>query len=434
MISSNYKSQTGYTLIEIALVLIIIASLAVLTSKFFFRDLGLQTVDQTAEEIALIQRAALIYFAKNNEWPDQDRGCANAAQEMGTTLLNGLNLVTSGTAPSLTVTAVESPWYGSFGKQNYSISCANNFSLSVSVSLEDQDKKYLERMLIKIPLSKKAAGNTVKASVVAPSSIFALNNYIKRTKVDATSVQNTLEAGFNINGKLKDFQVGSCIADDVKYTGACRDSERHLSDSIFTLDPDATSVMSELMLIPPKAISPVHDENFTLNLCDSGRVANQSTLLVDTIDCSTNDTENPAWSIKANDVYITSKGKYLTELKSSLREWIHIKHYDEKKEGDEVKRPKCQYISDDQGNWGYYEPVIIIKPAYMVPDDVSDFIQYGYYRSNWSRGRYRKWTIDIDIDYENVYLSGRDELHVSVDTYCVTTQLYTENEDENGAE
>ncbi|THB69346.1 MAG: type II secretion system protein [Gammaproteobacteria bacterium] len=449
--------SSGFTLIEIALVLIIMASLAVLTSKFFFRDLDAQTVDQTADEIALIQRAALTYFARNKEWPDQSGGCADAAEEMGDKLLAGLNLATTGAGASLTVNGIYSPWYGPSGKVSYTTSCTNGASMSVSVQLDNQDLKYLERMLIKIPLSRKSGSDTVVATVVASSSLAAMENYLKRVEVTKTAGQmnlNTVDAGFNINGRLVDFEVGSCIEDDRRSSGACRHGHRTVAKAIFQLDPDNTSTLGGLTLIPPHSALPGYSD-YTLNLCDSGVVSDPNHLFPDTIDCSVGDVRNPDWSIKTNDVFlrgdigavtgydasgnpivdttINPDGKYMSEMIPGLRKWIHIKHHTNKKDGDKVKRPKCKYKPDANGVWGDYEPVIIIRPNYYLAQDFSDYISY-VAKLKWadwsiSQQRYKKWTIDIDKDSAYSYVT-EDEYYVTADTYCVTSTLHTENKDD----
>lgn len=427
--SKVFHKYSGFTLIEIAMVLIIIGSLAVISSKFFFRNFDAQTIDQTFDEIALIHRAALTYYAKNKQWPDQENDCVDAVSVIGS--IRGV-VIDSGKAVS--------PWFDDVGRITYETECANTpnpASMSVSLELSDQDKRYLERMLIKIPLSSKRGDATVVVALPAPSSIAALENYLKKievTKIGGKTNLNTIEAGFNINGKLVDFEVGSCIGDDKDYSGNCNIGFRTKADAIFSFDPDGTGVLGGLTLIPPDVNLP-HGDDFTLNLCDSTNldwVKNSKYLTsFNNVEC-VGERKSPAWSIKTNDVYLSAEkeGQYLSEMKPSLRKWIHIKHEKKVKDQETVKRPKCRYISDELGNYGYFEPVIIIRPYYHHKKAISDYISYDYERYDWShrKQRYKKWKVDIDIDSDYSYLTD-DDIYVSVDTYCVTTVLYTEKED-----
>lgn len=458
---SNRHKAAGFTLIEIALVLIIIASLAVVTSKFFFRDIDSETVDQTVDEIAIIQREALTYYAKNGEWPDQEKDCIGAISKFG-----GLN----GT----------SPWYSDSGQIDYTTKCSANSGykvFTVSLKLHETDKKYLEQLLIKLPLSLKndAVDNKIDVSLPVPSSLAAKDLYIKRTKIDDTEFidgeenQNTIGAGFNINGKLVDFQVGSCIKDDC-------DSERHrlAGDAIFSLDPSGISVLSELTLIPPSdsivapydPTDPDHDKAFTLNLCSNsfyytGNYDPDKTGLPDgsiphKIDC-VGEPRNPAWSIKVNDVFIrsdthkqfvdqsgTPEGspiqknidqQFLSQASSTmLRRWIHIKHWDVKKDWyDDIDKPNCGYIYDEASDKNlYYRPVIMIRSNGRIPDGINKFIRFDYYGVNYNYGKYTQWRIDIDIDQNNS-LVELDEAAVSVDTFCFTDDKF-ESEDKEEEE
>ncbi len=456
MQSNRYSNYSGFTLIEVALVLIIIASLAVITSKFFFRDFNALTVDQTADDIALIHRAALTYYAKNNQWPDQENGCVSAVSVIGS--IPGIVINSSGKAVS--------PWFDGAGQIVYEIQCPNTVNpsfMSVSLKLSDQDKIYLETMLIKIPLSIRSGDSTIIATVIAPSSIVALENYIKKvevTKITGNTNLNTIEAGFNINGKVIDFEVGSCINDNKNYSGSCNIGYRTKADAIFSLNPGGVSVLGGLTLIPPDMSSP-YGNDYTLNLCDSVNndwVKDPKYLTsFDNIEC-VGEMKNPAWSLKVNDVFIRSdiekqavdtngvvegtysknhEEQYLSQASSSmLRRWIHKEHYPVKEDwNDEIDMPDCGRVySSATDEYLYYRPVIMLRSNGKISKTIKKYIEFDYYKIDYSGGRYRKWRIDIDIDKRNSIVDSSTAT-VSVDTFCFTDDAYSgepeEDEDED---
>ena len=77
-INSLLRNKSGFTLIEIMLVIALVAALAFFTIKYSSQRFGDQLIDRTAAETVNIKRAALNHFTKVGVWPDGDNDCTNA--------------------------------------------------------------------------------------------------------------------------------------------------------------------------------------------------------------------------------------------------------------------------------------------------------------------------------------------------------------------
>ncbi len=388
--------NNGFTLIEIAIVLIVIASMTVITAKFFFKDFNTAVVDQTIEEIKLIQQEAIFYFAKNGKWPDQSAGCVNPFSS-----ISGLNVVLG---------KIESPWFdGAASKIAYKTDCSYSpASFSVALTLIGDDKEYIDYINNKLPLSEvNSSGDTIHATIPAPSGAAALNNFLKREN-DAPF--NNMETSFNMNGNvIKDVDVGAI--------------------SVFEADIDGESVISELMIIP-------EDSSLAVP-CNYGYGNDASCFSIDVCRDDSSCYGSMAGykkaafgSVKANDIFLKSTGEYISDFKSKMK-WRHMEHFPSKTDGDSISKPVCE-------PWEI--PRFKLKPVRLTTKgerwyhpgglrrcrwrdfNLSTYIEFDY-SSNWG-----KWDIDIDIDYDKYassicISSGEDvevkDARVSVDTYCV---------------
>ncbi|HCK93318.1 MAG TPA: hypothetical protein DHW71_10040 [Gammaproteobacteria bacterium] len=104
--NSNVKRCSGFTLIEMMIVIALIAALAFFTVKYSSRKFGDQLVDRSAAETINIKRAALNHFTKVGNWPDGENNCANAAAELrkyiGQTNQNAWGYAFSYSCPEIT--------------------------------------------------------------------------------------------------------------------------------------------------------------------------------------------------------------------------------------------------------------------------------------------------------------------------------------------
>ncbi len=104
--NSNVKRCSGFTLIEMMIVIALIAALAFFTVKYSSRKFGDQLVDRSAAETINIKRAALNHFTTVGHWPDGENNCANAAADLrkyiGQTNQNAWGYAFSYSCPEIT--------------------------------------------------------------------------------------------------------------------------------------------------------------------------------------------------------------------------------------------------------------------------------------------------------------------------------------------
>lgn len=423
---NNDSNNYGFTIIEVAIVLVVIVSITMVTAKFFFKDYGAELADQTITEINLIKQSAITYYAKNGHWPGQvvgDNDCSDAFADLGA--ISGVD----------SSDPYNSQWYGGTGVISYETSCSPapaNAAFSVSLTLDySEDKKWVNYILTKLPLTETDdSGMRIQAWIPAPSGVAAMQNYFSRNEsapeAEGEPSLNDMETAINLNGNvINDY----AIVDEKKYK----------------LGLSGGSVLSNLMFIPNSDSedcdhdwADASDETcFTLDMCPNNSSCHSSPS-----GDHKGDDKNPLGSIKANDIYIKASKKYLSEVKNKPL-WIHKKSYRDMQNSllfgkrgvkNDDKPKKCnpehedyeaknKYICtiekpecDDE-----YSPKIIIKPNIINAD--IDYVYYGNkkYRNKFSYIDYtNEWDLNVSLWYQGgVWLMYENISTVNVDTYCV---------------
>lgn len=427
--SNNY----GFTIIEVAIVLVVIVSITMVTAKFFFKDYGAELADQTITEINLIKQNAIAYYAINGHWPGQgvgDNDCSDASADLGA--ISGLD----------SSDPYESQWYGDSGVISYETSCSPapaNAAFSVSITLDNsEDKKWVNYILTKLSLTETDdSGLKVQAWIPAPSGAAAMQNYFSRNKSAAETEGepslNDMEAAINLNGNvINDYAVGNVEKYKLGLSGG--------------------SVLSNLMLIPSNLPDGCYHEDwagaadgtcFTLDMCPNNSSCHSP------LSDHNGDDKNPLGSVKTNDIYIKASKKYLSEAKSKLL-WIHKKSYRDMRntelssyyESGYYHRDRPKKCNPEHANYETeykyictiekpecsdgYEAKLIIKPSVLTMDT-----NYNY-SGKTHKSRLSFWYDSCDSDgcgwwiklYKLTQTGGHfqstDNIStVNVDTYCV---------------
>lgn len=420
----------GFTIIEIAIVLIFIVSISLITSSFFFKDYGSSLVDQTIDDINLIKHNALIYYAKSGYWPDQAGGCSDAVANFGTN--SGLTVFNS---------IVLSPWYNNSGQIPYITNCTAMVSFSVSLTLYGNDVDWINQINNKLPLSTITGGTTVVAFIPAPSASAAKYNHLKRIldsdKEMGKISQNDMQADINLNGnRFYDYQVLNGI---------------NKSNAIFSLPmqknilSDNAGVLKNLMVLPDGS------GNFTIDICpDDSTCHSPNGIRIAS-------PKDPIGSLKANDFFINSKNEYFSNYETDSK-WTLMNSFTDMHKtkfssvddagytghGKNKKPEECNPIHSEYGNYYKYRcsilkpscqqgysPELIIKPNLIRTDteytigliDYKSrvvFSECRQYPGNGYNSR-NEWRLCISTRGQlyNTGLSWDDVSTVNVDTYCV---------------
>ncbi len=420
--SNNY----GFTIIEVAIVLVVIISITMVTAKFFFKDYGAELADQTITEIDLIKQNAITYYAINGHWPGQGVGddCSDASTHLGA--ISGLD----------SSDPYESQWYGDSGVINYETSCSPvpaNAAFSVSLTLvNEDDKKWVNYILTKLPLTESdSSGMKIQAWIPAPSGVAAMQNIFSRKKTDPETEGepslNDMEAAINLNGNLiNDYIIGG--------------------DERYKIGLSGGSVLSNLMLIPNNNYNCEHDwanavddTCFTLDLCPNDEKCHSPAKN------HQGDRESPLGSVKANDIYIKASKKYLSEAKSKLL-WIHKKSYydmrdtelssyyysgyyrngepkacnPEHEQYEEYYKYICSIRRPECGRG--YSPKIIVKPK-IINANTTYYSGARKYRNVFYYIEYPntdEWNLLLSRNYQSGSFYQWDNISVvNIDTYCV---------------
>ncbi len=334
---SKFKLQYGLTLIELSIVLMILASLAVVSTRFMYDDFNRDIADKTVAEMWAVGEYAVAYYAMHSGWPDMSSNCANATQEMeNKNLLQGLKIKTIGGGRNIL-----SPWYGVSEYEPYITSCttrSKGFEIKIVMPLET-DSEWSNYMHHKLPLAKLTSatatvGPIVTVTVPPPAGVVALNSYLMRkddpNRISGQISLNDMETYINMNGnKIVDFDVA---------TGTF-----NYSNSQFYIDMQQRSVLSNLMIIPQTVSSfspytvPASYGNkncslgshgkFSLDICEKDKTqtinANGGTVTAP----SNQYAKTPQGSIKANDIYLKSINKWVSQLNNILPKRIQVEHY-----------------------------------------------------------------------------------------------------------
>ncbi|THB69345.1 MAG: prepilin-type N-terminal cleavage/methylation domain-containing protein [Gammaproteobacteria bacterium] len=380
----KYKFQRGLTLIELSIVLMILAALAVVSTRFMFDEFDRTIADKTVAEMWAVAEYSVAYIAENNIWPDQVNNCAGAEAVMADDagLLQGLNLVKQGSP--LVTTGIESPWYNDSASDyvTYDISCSNTSPQSgfvVALTLPSfaggqTAEEWAQYILQKLPLAQLDPGNSSRIilTMPPPSGVFALRDYLSRKpdpdrqtlNSNGQTSLNDLEAVININTdvetdptnvqrKVVDFDAerGYDFVND-----GSEDEYFDQNTAIYNLNMPRTSVFNRLILIPTAQTHPtipsldypveVDATNYSEYNCRHGspggfalEVCEQDyqTHVDEEDDTNEHDLPigsaiklagNPRGSIKANDIYLASIAKWASEIDQEFQpDWILVQHY-----------------------------------------------------------------------------------------------------------
>lgn len=178
MKSISARSQSGFTFVELIVVLGIFALLASLTIQSKRRDLR-DTLQNTAiTEAVTIKDAAVFFYGNNNNWPDSANNCAGA---LNTLLAQGF---------VRGVTAINP--YGN----NYTFDCTGGRVLDIGIDTDDA--------LVAAELDGKIgaatrAGDVVTVHVGPPSSVVAVDGLLHRDLDPARPELNQMNTDIDMN-------------------------------------------------------------------------------------------------------------------------------------------------------------------------------------------------------------------------------------------
>lgn len=390
--SVKLKTHKGFTLIELSVVLMILAALAVVSTRFMFDEFDRSIADKTVAEMWAVAEYSIAYYAENSSWPGESGDCTNAAQIMDSAvMLQGLKLKKTGTV----VNGILSPWFNDnispAAYQSYDLSCdKNNPYAGFSIALDIPDfpggvsgAEWAQFILQKLPLSKTGStSSTVILTMPAPAGVVALRDYLlrtddpKRNAMNSSGKQslNDLDADINLNDNvIYDFDVGDRYDSDGNGTINNLDDFFTKSQSLYRLDMDNTSVFSNIVLIPEPSVLPVLDpsdplvdygeENcrdrspggFTLEICeknfsdiDDAIKYNHPTAVYGS---SIKNVKSQNGSVKANDIYLKSVDMWGSQIFDTINPLRILEaHYQDKYNSNLITAPTCK-----TGYVAYYE-------------------------------------------------------------------------------
>ena len=388
--------QYGLTLIELSIVLMILAALAVVTTRFMFDEFDRTIADKTVAEMWAVGEYSVAFIAENNEWPGQrtydsvsgtysDDNCIDAAKAMEDAgLLSGLSIrdaTTAGSTPGSTrnIRAIESPWHdeSTSSLAVYTFSCDSGSpekGLTISLDLPNfaggqSAEEWAQYLLQKLPLAQlDSTKKKVTLTIPPPSGVFALRDYLSRKEdpnrdahnSDGNESLNDLghDTVINLNTQVADASGNPILSVTPKIVDFDVDEPHDFdgdsspdffteSTAIYSLNMPRTSVFNRLVLIPTtdtprlEVDAPQYESQncrkgspggFALEVCEKDyddHVAAQSTPGEHDVGGTALKTAGqPQGSIKANDIYLTSVGKWASEIdKEFQQEWVLVKHY-----------------------------------------------------------------------------------------------------------
>ncbi len=394
----KYKIQRGLTLIELSIVLMLLAALAVVSTRFMFDEFDRSIADKTVAEMWAVAEYSVAYYSANNKWPDEDNSCASAPKVMAddSGLLKGIELEQPEIGGVKTTIGVYSPWSNSSGdKVKYVLSCDKNDTykgFQISLTIPDfpggaSAAEWGQYMLQKLPLATLSnSGKSLTVTMPPPAGVVALRDYLlrkedpKRPDLNAQGKESLNDLGkdavININTnvvnaagvplatverKIVDFDVDA--PQDFNKDGVFNE-HFNKNTAIYSLNMPRTSVLNKVVLIPtsttgkPVTDADYHTANcrggspggFALEICERDYDAHTEVEDVDPdIDALTNLTseiiniaKDPQGSIKANDIYLESIGKWASEIDNEMiPNWMLVEHYKSKKNDDDINYTGC---------------------------------------------------------------------------------------------
>ena len=415
------KIQRGLTLIELSIVLMILAALAVVSTRFMFDEFDRSIADKTVAEMWAVAEYSVAYYSENGKWPDEEADCASAPSVMAddSGLLKGIELDQSVSGGVTTTNGVYSPWSNNSGdKVKYVLSCDKDDTykgFQISLTIPDfpgdtsADEEWAQYILQKLPLAKldDADKSRIILTMPPPAGVVALRDYLSRkedpkrkeSNEKGEASLNDLEAVININTdvstgerKVVDFDV-----DDVQnFDGEPAANDYFDKDTaIYSLNMPRTSVFNKVVLIPTTSTGiPVDDGEYYRDNCRDGSPggfalevcerdyqahvhAEDGNLGVDKLKDEVDSTPriqkagDSFGSIKANDIYLKSIGKWASEIDNEMiPNWMLVEHYTDKMNGDSILYTECP-----KGRAAKYEiwqqKINVTKPSPFSGTDVS---------------------------------------------------------------
>ncbi len=390
------KIQQGMTLIELSIVLMILAVIAVVSTRFMYDEFDRSIADKTVAEMWAVAEYSVAFISMNDNWPggDQNNSCTNAEAIMDSNnLLHGLPLQKTSAGGVDVVTGIYSPWYNDSasvpGYVPYNLSCQDGspesgFTISLTIpsfSGGQSAEEWAQYILQKLPLAKLDDANKSKVilTMPPPSGVFALREYLSRKEdlkrdelnSDGKISRNDLEAVINVNtdstsGKRKvvDFDV------DQKYDlSNIGDKTEFFTEekAIYSLNMPRTSVFNRLVLIPTTTSGSiaVEDNDYSIQNCRAGSPGGFALEIcerdykahvdaedddddIDELSAASfthpiiNTPKIPRGSIKANDIYLESIGKWASDIDNEMiPNWMLVEHFSEKNNGNDIKYSQC---------------------------------------------------------------------------------------------
>lgn len=398
---NKIKKQNGLTLIELSIVLMILAALAVVSTRFMFNDLDRDLADKTIAETWAITEYAVSYYSNNSMWPDEANDCVNAELEMQNAgLLQGFSIEGYDDSDDGDIDRIEinSPWINEIDDDNdfvrYTTSCdKDNPDAGFTVSLEIPDyvgapnQQWIKYIHQKMPLTTVNDDGVLSTTMPIPAGIVALRDYLLRTEdpraddlhIAGKASANDLETAINMNtNRIVDFDITETFDHD---DDSDTDEIFYTADTAkYYIDMQNNSVLSNISIIPdfPEVvISPINTSDnlyferdcrigsaggFALDICEADKSGDVYGGDEDDLDMNTK--KSPKGSIKVNDIYLKSARKWGSEIfEESRGKKFLVKHYREKAHNFVVPRDDLEICgSTDNTGWSYrYEawPMIL---------------------------------------------------------------------------
>lgn len=479
MMGFKLKIQRGFTLIELSIVLMILAALAAVSTRFMFDEFDRSIADKTVAEMWAVAEYSVAYISMQNhngQWPDQGASCVNAEQVMkDAQMLQGLNIETKSVGGT-DVSEIKSPWYddGSSDYVSYEINCSSIFpesGFAISLSLPSfasgqSAEEWAQYILQKLPLAKLNDTNKsqITLTMPQPAGVVALRDYLSRIedpkRYDLNNAGNTsrndLEAVINVNTdansggrKIVDYDVDEKY--DLDNVGGVNDFFTE-DKAIYSLNMPRTSVFNSLVLIPteqtqstiPTADYPVAADDpgyakyncrhgspggFAIEVCEQDYATH-----VDEEDDSDehdlpvgsaiNTAGKARGSIKANDIYLASIDKWASEIDQDFEpDWILVQHTSGLNDGTLI-----QYVLCPTGRTANYE-IWPQKDHIVKPSPLSGIDIYG---NEYTVTYEANHIFEIDYSNDNVKVSiywpgKRETTEKDIDGNVLGTSEIVEN-------
>lgn len=364
---NKIKKQNGLTLIELSIVLMILAALAVASTRFMFNDLDRDLADKTIAETWAITEYAVSYYSHNSGWPDQENDCENAELEMQKTgLLLGFSLEEYDDSEDGNTDRIEinSPWINEDPDVDkdfvrYTTSCdKDNPDAGFTVSLKIPDyagtsnEQWIKYIHQKMPLTTVSDdGKELSTTMPIPAGIVALRDYLLRTEdpraddlhVAVKASANDLKTAINMNtNKIVDFDITETWDHDID---PVTEKIHYTADTAkYYIDMQNNSVLSNIMIIPnddaPAVTEIINTDSYQYynNECDEGSAGGFALDVCEKdkgdevyggeYESSPDTRKSPKGSIKVNDIYLKSARKWGSEIFEEIKgKKFLIKHY-----------------------------------------------------------------------------------------------------------